>query len=132
MTLEQLVPSRSTSTSGPEATVTNRPFRIHGHWHIHGQTRLFPPTVEVRMPGEGVANLLRASSDTWIVLLLDLAVPRDEHGEGLVRALRKGETLRRSDGLRALARRALLANRAPEDLEAWARQLAEDTADATD
>jgi hypothetical protein len=56
----------------------------------------------------------------------------DDQGEELIAAVRAGRPLVRSEELRALARRALAANREPADIDAWAGQLARDVADATD
>lgn len=52
--------------------------------------------------------------------------------EDIIVAVREGRALPRSERLRALAQQALEANRRPEAVEAWAKQLADDVADLTD
>ncbi len=132
MTLE-VVSSHSTSTSEDEATVTDRPFRMH--WRTWPPVRIYPLAFDVwemALDQGAAAKLLAAPSDRWIVRLVHPTPARDEYGENLILAFRQGVTLRRSEQLRSRARRALEANREPDDLDAWARRLAEDTADAID
>ncbi len=64
--------------------------------------------------------------------LLGTTPAPDVEGETLITLFNTHRPLTRSTALRTLAREALAANRQPEDIDAWARQLADDVADATD